>query len=71
MRDIAREPAFAMRNQDSRLIAGIVDDLNFARLDDEEFHVAVTELDERFPILVMLRRQRGTIGDLRDLGLIQ
>ena len=49
----------------------MVDDLNFTRLDDEEFQRALANGDKRFTIPKVLRRNSGTTCNLGDLALIQ
>ena len=71
MRDIAGELAFAVNRERFRRVAGIVEDLDLARLDDEEFENAIANRDEGFPVAAMSRRDRCAVGNLGDLVLIE
>ena len=71
MRDVAGKLAWTMDCERLRRVAGIVDDLDLARLDNEEFEVPLADRDERFPIPVPPGLDRGATGELRDLGLLE
>src|SRR5580692_840037 len=71
MRDIACKLTLPVSDDRPRFIAGIIEDFNFARLDNEELESAIAERDKRFTIPVMFRRQRGAIRRLSDLSFVE
>ena len=71
MRDFARKLALPVNRDRLRLIAGIVEDLNFPRLDDEKLERAIANCNQRFAIAVTFRRKRSAIRRLGDLRLIE
>jgi len=71
MRDVARELAFTVGRDGLRRVAGIVEDLDLARLDDVELENAIANRDECLAISAMSRRDGGAIGKLGDLVRIE
>lgn len=54
-----------------RFVAGVIDDLDLARLDDEKVEVAVADRKECLPVPIKLWCGGGAIGQSSDLGLIK
>ena len=63
--------ALAVDRDRLRLVAGVVDDLDLAGLDDEELEVAVADREQRLPVPVQPGRGIGATSQLLDLGLIE
>ncbi len=71
VRNVAGELAFAMNRDRLWLLARVVDDLDLAQLDDEEFEVAVADRKQRLPIPVHLGSGGRAMSQLGDLGLVK
>ena len=71
VRDVAGELALPMDRDCLRFVAGVIDDLDLARLDDEEVEVAVADRKERLPVPIQLKRGAGATGQFGDLGLVE
>ena len=71
MRDVAGELSLAMDRDRLRLVAGVVHDLDLARLHDEEVHVAVANRKQLLPVPKQLRLGMGARRQVTDLRLIQ
>jgi hypothetical protein len=71
VRNVAGEPARAMNRDRLRDVAGVIDDLDLARLDDMEFEVSLADREERFSIPVRFHRGRRTPAQFGDLGFVQ
>ncbi len=71
MRNIAGESARAMDRERLRRVAGVIDDLDLARLDDMEFEVSLTDRKECLPIPVRFRRGLKAPAQFGDLGFLQ
>ena len=52
-------------------LARVVEDLDLARPDDEEFEVAVADCEEGLPVPVQLRSGHRAMSQLGDLGLVK
>ena len=54
-----------------RRVAGVVDDLDLARLDDEELEQTITDVDEGFTIAISFRGYRCAVRQVGNLVLIE
>src|SRR6185369_12109511 len=54
-----------------RRLAGLVDDLDLARLDDEELEVAVSRLEQLLAVRMPLENRPGARTQLGDLSGVQ
>ena len=71
MRDVARELTRAVGGDGFRRIARIIENLDLARLNDEELEGAIADRDEHLAVRAMSRRNRGAFRQLRDLVIIE
>ena len=69
--NVAGELALAMDGDPLRLVARIIDDLDLARLHDEELHVAVADGEKRLPVLKRSGHAGRAIAQASDLGLVE
>ena len=67
VRDVAGELARAVDGDRLRLVAGLVEDLDLAGANDEEFEVAVADLDENVARGMLRDPGAGATAELGDL----
>ena len=71
MRNVAGEAAGAMHGDGLRGVAGVIDDVDLARLNHMEFEVALPDRKQRVTIPVRSDRRLCTRAEFRDLGLVE
>src|SRR5262249_6994536 len=67
MADVAGEISRSLNPQCFRLVARYIDDLDFARSDDEKLGIAIAGVKQRLPSMKFFRRCAGITCNLCDL----
>src|SRR5580658_6464469 len=71
MRDIACELAPAVNHDRPRFVAGMIEDLDLTRLDDEEFESPVANRNKGLTVLATSWQQCRALSGLRNLSVVK